>query len=68
VPSGFPVSQNSENQKPFVTGLAKESLCTIKLFFSIPNMKILSSSRVFTNSKFCYHDIVAMTHTQLSMV
>jgi hypothetical protein len=57
-----------KNQKPFVPQLTKESLCTIRLFFLPPITKMLSSPAVSKILKFCYHDIVAMTHTHLSMV
>jgi hypothetical protein len=62
------MSENFENQKCFVTGFTKESLCIIRFFYSPTNIKMLSSGGVFIISEFCYHDIVVMTHTHLSMV
>ena len=65
---GLLMSENFENQKPFVTGFAKESLCIIRFFNSLSNIKMLSPKGVFIISEFCYHDIVVMTYTPLSMV
>ena len=62
------MSEIFENQNPFVTGFAKESLCIIRFFYSLSDIKMLSPGGVFIMSEFCYHDIVVMTCTHLSMV
>jgi hypothetical protein len=62
------MSENLENKKPFVIGFAKESLCIIRFFNSLSDIKMLSPGWVFIISEFCYHDIVVMTHIHPSMV
>jgi len=62
------VSKNFENQKPFVTGFIKESLCIIRFFYFFSDIKKLSPGGVFIILEFCYHDIVVMAHTHLFMV
>ena len=53
-----------QESKPFITRITKESLCTIRLFL---NTEMLTSV-VLIIVKIGHHSIVAMIHTQLSMV
>jgi len=58
---------NFANQKPFVTRFTKESLCTIRLFFFLQHENFIFTKGI-KNSEVFYHDVVAMTHTHLSIV